>query len=161
MAGGVIIAVGLSVIIGTVSRAITAHRDGERRMIAAWLADEKLNLVLLEGPEIFPKLHDTSGRFGPPYEEFAFEVAFNNPDDFEPYEVTVFIDWGNGDLQDDADQIAVDTVIARRQGDELEPREPLEPIDRQARYFPEEFGEAALEGGTDEGTTTSESTTAR
>ncbi|MCA9295186.1 MAG: hypothetical protein KC983_01690 [Phycisphaerales bacterium] len=138
VAGGLILAVGLSVVIAMVSRALKAHRDGEKQMVAAWLADEKLNMVLMEGPDVFPKLHDTSGRYGAPFEDFAFEVVFDNPGDYEPYAVTVLIDWGDGNMQDGYDQIAVDSIIARRFGDDVQLREPAEPIDREARYFPEE-----------------------
>ncbi|MEM7228102.1 MAG: hypothetical protein AAF432_04725 [Planctomycetota bacterium] len=139
--GGLILAVGLGVIISMVARSIAAHRKGERMIVASWLADEKLNMVLLEGPEVFPKLHDTTGRFDAPFEEFAYEVWFDNPTDYAPFEVTVTIDWGDGDIRDGKDQITVDTIIARRQGDPLQLREPAEPIDREARYFPEDdFG---------------------
>ncbi len=138
VAGGLILAVGLSVVISMVSRALKAHRDGEKQMVAAWLADVKLNMILMEGPDVFPKLHDTSGRYAAPFENFAYEVVFDNPGDFEPYAVTVLIDWGDGNMQDGDDQIAIDTIIARRFGDEVQLREPAEPIDREARYFPEE-----------------------
>jgi hypothetical protein len=155
VAGGLILAIGLSVVISMVSRSLKAHRDGEKQLVAAWLADEKLSMIVMEGPEVFPKLHDTSGRYGAPFEDYAYEVVFDSPGEFEPFAVTVLIDWGDGDMQDGHDQIAIDTIIARRFGDELQLREPAEPIDREARYFPEEQPTTGANSGAASDPTTS------
>ena len=50
--------------------------SGEKQLTASWLADELLSMVLVEGPDNYPKRNDTSGRFTAPFEGFSFETAY-------------------------------------------------------------------------------------
>jgi hypothetical protein len=135
--GGIILSLGLSVVLTIASRSMAMHTDGEKRLVASWLADELLTMVLVEGPDNYAMLYDTSGTFAPPFEEFFFQVDIETPDRGMPYRVRATVAWGRRDR----DAVAVDTLIARRLGDPEQLREPYEPVDREARYYEEEFGE--------------------
>ncbi len=50
--GGAMLGIGLGAIISVTARSLTQQSDGERRLVASWLADELLNMVLLEGPDL-------------------------------------------------------------------------------------------------------------
>jgi hypothetical protein len=133
--GGVMLGIGLSVVLSVASRSLAMQTDGEKRLTAAWLADELLTMVLVEGPDNYPMLYDTSGTFGPPFEEFSFEVDIDTPDRGMPYRVTALVQWGRRAR----DAVLVDTLIARRLGDPEQLREPYEPVDREARYYEDEL----------------------
>jgi hypothetical protein len=135
--GGIILGLGLSVVLTVASRSLAMHTDGEKRLVASWLADELLTMVLVEGPDNYAMLYDTSGSFAPPFEEFSYEVDIETPDRGMPYRVRAVVQWGRRAR----DAVAVDTLIARRLGDPEQLREPYEPVDREARYYEEEFGE--------------------
>ena len=135
--GGVMLGIGLSVILSVACRSLATHTDGEKRLVAAWLADELLTMVLVEGPDNYPMLYDTSGSFAPPFEEFSFEVDIDTPDRGMPYRVTALVQWGRRAR----DAVLVDTLIARRLGDPEQLREPYEPVDREARYYEDELEE--------------------
>jgi hypothetical protein len=134
MIGGVILGIGLAALTSVATRAIRAQGDGERRLTAAWLADEMLNLVLVEGPDQFSRRNDTNGSFTEPFEQYSYEMLINDRGVGQPYSVTAVISWpvGRG-----TKQIAVDALIARqiRNDEEAEPlREPIEPLDRLERW---------------------------
>lgn len=134
MIGGVLLAIGLAVLLSIAGRALAAQADGERRLAAAWLADEVLNMVLVEGPEAFKQLYDTSGRFDEPFETFTYDVDIHDNGIGLPFNVTAIVRWRHG--RHDR-QIEVEAVIAARLGEEEQPRAPLEPIDREARWYDE------------------------
>jgi hypothetical protein len=130
MVGGVMLGIGLAVVISAVSRSMAAHTDGEKRVVASWLADEILNMVVVEGPVVYPKINDMDGRFGAPFEEFAYSINIESMGIDLPFEVSVAIWWDSPE-----EAVVVDTIIAERRGEEFQPRAPLEPIDREGRYF--------------------------
>ena len=132
IAGGIMLGIGLAVIMSIVSRSLMAHTDGEKRLTAAWLADGLLNMVLAEGPDVYPKIHDTAGEFGEPFPEFSYAVVFEDLGETEPWAVTAIVRWNDG-----AKEIKVETLIATRINESVEPRAPEEPIDRDARYYDE------------------------
>jgi hypothetical protein len=142
MVGGIMLGVGLAIIMSVTSRALSRQTDGEKRLVAAWLADELLNMVLMETPKEYPHQQDTSGRFKAPFEDFAFEVDIEDQGLGMPYQVTAIIRWP---ARRPINEIAVQGLISQPKG-EQPPREPLEPIDRDARYFDEEYGEQDDEG---------------
>jgi hypothetical protein len=135
--GGIMLGVGLSVILSVTSRSLSRQTDGEKRMVASWLADELLNMVLVEGPVHYPQIYDTSGRFREPFEQYAFALDIEDLGLGMPFEVTATIAWPAGDP---IDQIQVQTRIAARQDEdpELNPRAPAEEVDREARWFEDE-----------------------
>lgn len=137
--GGTILGLSIAVIASTVGRALQAQTDGEKRMTAAWLADELLSMVLVKGPEEYPRSFDTSGEFEWPFSNYSFEVDIEELGGGLPYKCSAQVFWGNESNQ----SVFVETYIALRQeDDEAPPREPLERVDRDARYFDEEEGAA-------------------
>ncbi len=135
LVGGVLLGIGVAVVLSIASRAVAAQGDGERRLVAAWLADEALNLVLVEGPEAFKQLYDTSGKFDPPFERFLYDIEIDDNGIGLPYTVMVTVRWQHGRHERTLD---VETMIAQRQGDEDQPRAPVEPVDRDARWYDED-----------------------
>jgi hypothetical protein len=134
--GAVLLAVGLAVVISLTTRSLAIQTDGEKQLTASWLADELLNLVLVEGPVEYPKLHDTNDRFGAPFDEFEYDVAIEDLGPAQPFRVTASVRWASGQ---GVRQIQAGTLIADRGGDpDLEHREPYEPVDREQRYLDKE-----------------------
>jgi hypothetical protein len=139
--GGVMLGIGLAVIISLNSRSLANQVDGERQLTASWLADELLTTVLVEGPVEYPKLHDMSGQFEPPFSDFDYDVSIDELGSALPHHVTAEVRWnGSGGVR----TVRVETYIARRNGDqaeseelsqEAELREPLEPVDREQRWI--------------------------
>jgi hypothetical protein len=135
--GGVMLGIGLAVVLSVASRALTQQTDGEKRMIASWLADELLNMVLVEGPEDYPAVHGTADTFDAPFEEFSYEVDIERLGRGEPYRVNALVSWPVGRT---THFVRVETLISLRLGEPVQLREPYEPVDRDARNFGEEDG---------------------
>ena len=136
--GGIMLSIGLAVVISMAGRSMGMQTNGEKRMVAAWLADQKLNMVLVEGPEAYPDLYDTHGQFDEPFSEFEYALEFKDRGLRLPYRVTATIRWPSGR---DMDEITVETMIARRLGEPFQPREPLELLDREARWYEIKYGD--------------------
>lgn len=134
LVGGVMLGVGLSVILSLTSRSLALQTDGEKRMTAAWLADEILTMILVEGPDRYPRLYDTSGRYADPFEEFSYEVQIEDLGRGAPYRATAWVRWSDRSK----DVIQVETLVAQRIEEEEQLREPYERVDRMARYYDDE-----------------------
>jgi len=132
--GGVLLAAGMMVVMSLSVRAMRAQVAGEKRMVAAWLADDLLNMVLAEGPSIYERTFDNAGTFEPPFEEYRFELIMEDLGRGVPWRVTAVVSWGDRPEE----SIVVETLIAVRLGDEEPPREPYEEVDRDARWYDEE-----------------------
>ena len=91
--GGVILGIGVSAILSVTTRALARQTDGEKRLVAAWLADDVLNMVLVEGPIRYPKLYDSKGKFDPPFDEYLFDVDVEDLGASMPLRVTARISW--------------------------------------------------------------------
>lgn len=133
--GGVMLAIGLAAVITVSTRALAQQSDGERRLTAAWLADELLNMVVVEGPDLYPKIHDTFGNFEAPFADYEYEVVIKELGPRQPFRVTAFVRWP---VMNGKREISVETFIALRLGETEELREPMEAVDREGRYFDEE-----------------------
>lgn len=133
--GGVMIGIGVAAMITITSRALTSQTEGEQILVASWLADELLNMVLVEGPVEYPKIHDTIGRFEEPFASFEYEVDIQDLGPRQPFRVIAYIRWPK---MRGMREIAVETLIAVRLGEELVPRMPIDILDREARYFDDE-----------------------
>ena len=143
--GALLLATGLAIVVSLSTQSLARQVEGEHRMTAAWLADELLSMVLVEGPqqlagsspEIWMGEGGGNGRFDEPFSDYTYELDINYIDDFQPYVVTVYVRWPN---RSGMGELSVSTRISHRRGeDEEEPlREPLEPLDRDSRYFDEE-----------------------
>lgn len=153
--GGVILGIGIAAIMSLASRSLAAQTQGERRMQAAWLADELLNMVLVEGPKEYEKLYPTSGDFDVPFDNFAYEIDINDLDRGLLYDVTATVAWG--DMDSERQRVVVQAYIAQRQYGDIEgaaleiveEREPLEPLDRDERWYGEDetLAPGASDGG--------------
>ena len=133
--GGVILGTGLAVVISLSTRALASQTEGERQITAAWLLDELLAMVVVEGAERYGELYDTYGRFEPPFEQFEYEVILDDRGQFEPFSVTAIVRWEQG--RGMREQVA-QTLVAPRPDEEIEDRAPLEPLDRDARWYEDE-----------------------
>ena len=130
--GGVLLAIGLAVVISLATRALRTQTDGEKTMIASWLADEILNMVLVEGPVSYGKAYDLHDSCGYPFGEFDYDVDIVDQGIDQPFRVTATISWAGGSGRR---QIQVQTLISERGGDPFQPREPLEVVDRNNRWY--------------------------
>jgi len=137
--GGVVLAIGMTVVLSLTSRSIAWQADGERRLVASWLADELLSMVMVEGPNEYERIYDSNGRFQPPFEDYQYELDITELSITEPYLVTATISWDHGRS---SRSIQVQSFITQRSGEE-EDRAPVEPIDRIARYYENEEGDGS------------------
>ena len=136
--GGVILAIGLAVVLSLASRTIAMQAEGSRQITAAWLLDELLSMVLVEGPVDYQKLYSIHGRFDEPFSDYEFELDIQDIGLRKPFRVTATVRWLNGNI---TRQVQAQTYIAERGGDPLEKREPQTPIDRIGRYYDEKQSE--------------------
>ncbi len=133
--GGVMLGIGLTVIVSLASRSIAMQAQSQRQLTAAWLVDELLAMVVVEGPVVYPKLYSTTGQFDFPFEDYSYEVVIDDIGLRLPFRVTAFVRWPHAD---DFRQVEAQTYVAERLGDPNQIRMPLEPIDRIGRYYDEE-----------------------
>lgn len=133
--GTVMLGIGLSVVLSVTSRALAVQADGEKRLQAAWLVDGLLTMVLVEGPVMYPRLYYLNDRFGTPFEAFEYEIDIEDMGLRQPYRVTATVRWPGGRGYR---EVSGQTYITERLGDPLEPRAPIEPIDRLGRYYEDE-----------------------
>ncbi|HRP63439.1 MAG TPA: hypothetical protein PK400_09120 [Phycisphaerales bacterium] len=136
--GTVMLGIGLAVVVSISSRSLAGQRDGEMRMVATWLADELLSMVLVEGPVDYRKLYDLNGSFYPPFEDYAFDITIEDIGIGQPFRVTAKVSWLTGRA---VQSIEVQAYIAERGGDPFEPRAPKEWLDREGRHYERLFGE--------------------
>ncbi len=136
--GSVMLGVALSVVISLSSRSLASQTDGEKRVVAGWLADELLSMVLVEGPVDYPRMYETAGYFDEPFGEFWYDLEIEYRGRHAPHRVTATVSWPSGRGRQD---ISVQSRIMERDDQDLFlPREPLEPIDRERRYFERIYG---------------------
>jgi len=145
----IVLALGLTVVISLSTQSMSRQLDGERRMTAAWLADELLSMVVVEGPRNFANAEPAGwigsdardGHFPPPFQDYSYELDLEAIGDYQPYNVTATINWLDGSRKK---QLVIMTKIASRHGEEDEelPREPIEPLDREGRYYEDEEGDS-------------------
>ncbi len=130
--GGVMLGIGLAVILSLTGRSVAMQIQGQQQLTASWLLDELLTMVLVEGPVTYPQLYATHGRFDEPFENFEFDLDLEDIGLDKPMRVTATVRWPQGR---DVKQVQAQTYIAQRLGDPLQPRAPLEPLDRLGRYY--------------------------
>jgi Tfp pilus assembly protein PilV len=131
--GSAMLSIGLAVVISMSSRSLIQQADAERQITASWLADELLAMALVVGPDEYAKAYPDSGKFNPPFEKFSYEIALEDQSEYVPVGAKATIFWNVSGTQH---SLVLETVIARRHGDEVD-REPVEPVDRDARYWEE------------------------
>ncbi|MCL4210771.1 MAG: hypothetical protein HRU76_11290 [Phycisphaeraceae bacterium] len=128
LAGGTILGIGLAVLVSIASDASARMRIGEERIVASWLIDEMLNMIVVEGPVEYLKRYDLEGQCAAPFERYSFKLELQDQGDIEPYRVTATITWESGGRPRSE---TVQTYIAVRRGEtQIENRKPGEPITR-------------------------------
>ena len=137
--GAVMLGVGLAVVVSLSSRSLAVQTDGEKRMVAGWLADELLTMVLVEGPVEYGKQYDTSGRFYEPFEDYFYELDIRETGVGQPYRVIATVGWYTSTY--DGENVSIETYIAPRLGDPEQPRTPREFVDREQIHYERRFGE--------------------
>ncbi len=130
--GGVLLGIGLAVIISLATRSLRTQTDGEKHLTASWLADELLNMVLIEGPGNYPKLFDTHGRCDPPFDEFEYDINVEDQGIGLPFRVTASVGW---EATIGVRQVQVQTLISDRGREPNGPRVPYEFVDRNNRWY--------------------------
>jgi len=136
--GSVMLGVGLAVVISLSSRSLARQTDGEKRMVAGWLADELLSMVLVEGPINYGRQYDTTGRFYPPFEDYHYDVDIREMGVGQPFRVTATVGWYTSAYG--GENVSIQTYIAERLGDPVQPRAPEERIDREQIHYERRFG---------------------
>ena len=131
--GTTMLAIGLAVVISMSSRSLVSQGNAERQITASWLADELLTMALVVGPDEYAKTYPKSGTFESPFQEFTYEIEFEEDSFYMPLLTTATIFW---EVSETERSISIETLIARRHG-EIQDRLPVEPIDREARYWDE------------------------
>lgn len=137
--GAIILGIGLAAVVSVSSRAMMNHTRGERMIVASWLADELLAMVLVEGPQAYLTRRNLEGAFEEPFEEYTYTMEIEYFSDVEPYRVTAVVGWPP---YDDSSLVEIQTWMAARQtwdDEELPERAPEEPIDRMRRYYDDEW----------------------
>ena len=137
--GGVLLGIGLTVVLTIGSRSLNNQTEGEMRLTASWLADETLSMILVEGPDRYPRLYDLSGAFDEPFEYFQYDINIDMKESTLPAHVAVLVTWPGARAP-----VLIEADVAPRQGDLFQPREPIEPIERQQRW--DDYYDALEEG---------------
>lgn len=140
LVGSLILGVGLGVTLSIASRSISNQVQGQHQLTASWLLDELLGTVVMDGPVDFPQLNPTSGRFDPPFDEYEFNVDIDDLGLGKPLRVTATVRWayGRGMRHVEAQTWVADRRNPDPEAQALEFRAPEVPIDRIARWYPDE-----------------------
>jgi hypothetical protein len=115
------------------SRSLIRQGDAERQITASWLADELLTMALVVGPDEYAKAYPKSGRFDPPFNNFTYEIELEDESLYLPVKAIATVFW---EVSKTEHFVEIETLIARRHGDSVD-RLPVEPVDREARYWDE------------------------
>lgn len=146
LVAAMVLAIGMTITMSLASQSLLNQRASEHRITASWLADGLLSMVLAEGPRRFSMRQQPEGRFEAPFDDFTWLVEIRSLGDWVPYSVQATIAW-----QDGANSMSLtfDTRIAPRQGEEDDWSDwrPDEPLDREARAWPDEEASAGPGSG--------------
>ncbi|MBX3354727.1 MAG: hypothetical protein KF724_03400 [Phycisphaeraceae bacterium] len=127
--GGLLLAIALVAVLSLSARSLQMERAGEEEVVAASLLDEVLSLVLAEGPVDFPKVHDTAGRFDPPFGDWEFEVLIEAQGLGDPWRVLAIVRSPSGATY------RCGTLLAPRPEDApIIMRRPPQRLEREDRY---------------------------
>jgi hypothetical protein len=129
LVAAVVMGVALAVLVGMAGRALMSQLQGERLAIAAMLADEQLNLVMMRGPDNYGSRFAVEGACEAPFTEFRYKVQFlGQASGGEPHEVSATILWMESGREK---SVVVETLMSPRIGDEPDPdRKPPERVER-------------------------------
>jgi type II secretory pathway pseudopilin PulG len=131
----ILLASSMVILLGLVSRSISAQRQGENLEVAAMILDEQLNMVLALGPDEY------AARYGEretpaeaPFESFRYRVSVTPGAAGDAYRIVATVLWMEGGRERVE---SVETRIAPRLGDDPDPdRRPAQTVDRLAGGVP-------------------------
>jgi type II secretory pathway pseudopilin PulG len=127
--GAILMAVALAAIIALTGRALSSQKQGEELQTAAMLADEQLSLVLARGPDDYDRRFSTRGVCDAPFSDFSYDLDFRGGSGRDPFVVTATIAWsGTGGAR----SLAIQTLIAPREGDDPDPDRVPPEIEERA-----------------------------
>lgn len=129
LVAAVVMGVALAVLVGMAGRAMSSQLQGERLSIAAMLADEQLNLVLMRGPDNYGSRFDLEGRCEQPFQEYGYKVEFKGEAaGGDAYQVAATISWFESGNEK---SVSIETLMSPRIGDEPDPdRKPPKRVER-------------------------------
>lgn len=129
LVAAVIMGVALAVLVGMAGRAMSSQLQGEKLEIAAMLADEQLNLVLMRGPDNYGSRFPLEGACDEPFKEFRYRLEFTGQAaGGDPYDVSATILWNESGREK---SVVVDTSISPRIAAEPDPdRKPPQKVER-------------------------------
>ncbi|MED5507873.1 MAG: type II secretion system protein [Planctomycetota bacterium] len=126
---GVILVICAGVLLTLTSQALSMHRRGEEKVVAAALLDELLGRVLTEGAEDFGLVYSNQGPCDAPFQNWEYSVDIDNAVGIDPFKVNVVVTSPIGNPYECA------TLVAPRLGEDPNPvRSPEEPVDREERW---------------------------
>lgn len=127
IAAVIILAVSLATIMSLISQAQSSQTLGQQLRIAAALADERLNLVLISGPDDYGKTYAMEGACDAPFEQYRYRVNIQTQAS-SAAEVSVNISWpaGGGTKSIDVATRIAPRTVPTNQTD----REPEAPVER-------------------------------
>lgn len=129
LVAGVLLGIVLVAVMGLTSQALSSQTKGEQLQTAAMLADERMNLVLMTGPDRYEGNFQLEGECDAPFDSFRYRVEIESGAEGAAWPVRVVIAWKSlGGEQ----SFALDARLAPRLGDDPDPdRKPAETISRE------------------------------
>lgn len=128
LVGAVLVGLALVAINSAIAHALARQNDGEHLEIAAMLADEQLNLVLLRGPDSYSSRYPVRGMCEAPFERFRYMVEFSGGEAGDAYVVRAVVLWSTSAGERN---VAIETRIAPRSDTEEFPdRTPEQTVER-------------------------------
>jgi Tfp pilus assembly protein PilV len=129
LVAAVVMGVALAVLVGMAGRAMSSQLQGERLGIAAMLADEQLNLVLVRGPDNYASRFPLEGACDEPFKEYRYRLAFTGQaGGGDPYDVSATIVWNESGREK---SVVVETSMSPRIAEEPDPdRKPPKRVER-------------------------------
>lgn len=129
LVAGVLTGIVLVAVVGLGGQALSSQTRGEQIQTAAMLADERLNLVLMTGPDRYEGFFEAEGACDPPFESFRYRVEIEDAAEGSAWPVKVTISWR---VFTGEQSLTIETRLAPRIGDDPDPdRQPAEPVARE------------------------------
>ena len=107
---GLILAAGLGAIFSLTGASMGTQTEGANRIVAAWLADSLLGMVMTEGPARYARRNADEGVFDAPFNAYEYEIRILDQGERDPFQVTATVRWGPGPT----DLVRIQTLVATR-----------------------------------------------
>lgn len=133
--GGALLALGLAGVVTLSQRSLAMLQRGEHEAMAAAMLDELLAQVVVEGPQRYSEVRESTGRLADPWPDWEYAVEIESGGDGDAWNVLAMV-------RDPAGVEYRCTTRVAPQNEQIEPveRAPEKPIDRPARLDAQESG---------------------